>query len=490
MKKDLEFQKMWEGVASILDMDTSNIPALAYGTKKALGVSQKHWFYFSQRGKVSGFYEKDGMKKEREVGYKLFSNKRQFEEYTRSVKRVLNTIKKFDSEVESASLITMDDPQLRRFLQRGFDLCIDIFSYYLACQPQCVLEIEEEIETYLKKKAGERSYRNVYVLMTTPEQESVLQKEEVSWLSILTFFLKTKDFKMVEGKIKRHHTAFHLMLAADGEKPKSVQDYSIKLKNENISLREAEKRLENIKTHGLELKREKREVTKKYKISATAVRLCATLAAVGHLRLEMRANGWVPHYHFVYKILDEAARRLGVPAERLQLLTLSELDSYLQTSTLDMESLEKRREAFLGLIRNGNVEYFEGEEARRKFKELYDDTNEKVGDIHGKVAMPGKVTGRVTVYRWGDSIESCLQRMSRESVLVAGQTRPQLMPLIAKSIAIVTDEGGITSHAAIVSRELKKPCIIGTKNATHVLHDGDLVEVDADNGIVRVVKKN
>ncbi|MEI6730852.1 MAG: PEP-utilizing enzyme, partial [Pseudomonadota bacterium] len=56
--------------------------------------------------------------------------------------------------------------------------------------------------------------------------------------------------------------------------------------------------------------------------------------------------------------------------------------------------------------------------------------------------------------------------------------------------AIVSDEGGIMCHAAVVARELKKTCVIGTKVATKVLHDGDLVEVDADNGIVRVLEKN
>ena len=51
------------------------------------------------------------------------------------------------------------------------------------------------------------------------------------------------------------------------------------------------------------------------------------------------------------------------------------------------------------------------------------------------------------------------------------------------------DRGGITSHAAIVAREMQKPCIIGTKVATQVLKDGDLVEVDADNGVVRILEK-
>jgi pyruvate,water dikinase len=57
-----------------------------------------------------------------------------------------------------------------------------------------------------------------------------------------------------------------------------------------------------------------------------------------------------------------------------------------------------------------------------------------------------------------------------------------------KAGAIITDEGGITCHAAIVSRELKKPCIIGTKIATQVFKDGDMVEVDAENGIVKIIR--
>ena len=73
-------------------------------------------------------------------------------------------------------------------------------------------------------------------------------------------------------------------------------------------------------------------------------------------------------------------------------------------------------------------------------------------------------------------------------VLVTSMTRPEMVVAMEKAAAIVTDEGGITSHAAIVSRELKIPCIIGTKVATKILKNGDLVEVDAFKGIVRKIK--
>jgi pyruvate,water dikinase len=59
-----------------------------------------------------------------------------------------------------------------------------------------------------------------------------------------------------------------------------------------------------------------------------------------------------------------------------------------------------------------------------------------------------------------------------------------------KAKGIITDEGGMLSHAAIVSRELGLPCVVGTVKGTRVLKDGDLVEVDADKGIIKVLKNN
>ena len=71
--------------------------------------------------------------------------------------------------------------------------------------------------------------------------------------------------------------------------------------------------------------------------------------------------------------------------------------------------------------------------------------------------------------------------------MVATMTFPNFIPAMEKAAAFVTDEGGILCHAAIVAREMKKPCIIGTKIATQVLHDGQLVEVDAKRGIVKIL---
>jgi len=105
----------------------------------------------------------------------------------------------------------------------------------------------------------------------------------------------------------------------------------------------------------------------------------------------------------------------------------------------------------------------------------------EIDELKGQVACKGKVLGRVRLMLKAERMES----FRDGEVLVSTMTTPDFLPVMKKASAFVTDEGGITCHAAIISREFGIPCIVGTKIATKVLKDGDLVEVDAVNGIVR-----
>ena len=82
-----------------------------------------------------------------------------------------------------------------------------------------------------------------------------------------------------------------------------------------------------------------------------------------------------------------------------------------------------------------------------------------------------------------------ISKIQKGDVLVAPMTSPDYVPIMTKAKAIITNEGGITCHAAIVSREMGIPCIIGTEVATSALKDGDIVEVDAINGIIKIIKR-
>lgn len=106
-------------------------------------------------------------------------------------------------------------------------------------------------------------------------------------------------------------------------------------------------------------------------------------------------------------------------------------------------------------------------------------------DISGNIAYTGKVKGVVKIVK--NTKE--LSKVKKGDILVTQMTFPSFILAMNRASAFVTDEGGITCHAAIVAREMRKPCIIGTKNATRLLSDYDLIEVDANQGIVKILKK-
>ncbi|HJX59631.1 MAG TPA: phosphoenolpyruvate synthase [Patescibacteria group bacterium] len=100
--------------------------------------------------------------------------------------------------------------------------------------------------------------------------------------------------------------------------------------------------------------------------------------------------------------------------------------------------------------------------------------------LTGTPASPGTASGPVTIIKTAKEIE----KVQKGDILVAPMTSPDFVPAMRKAVAIVTDQGGQTSHAAIVSRELGIPCVVGTKMATSELKAGSIVTVDGDAGQV------
>jgi len=148
---------------------------------------------------------------------------------------------------------------------------------------------------------------------------------------------------------------------------------------------------------------------------------------------------------------------------------------------------------------NKNYDPILGQEANQIFEKFnqYFFPLENKQEIRGQVGSIGRYIGKVKVigydvggfendFKW----ENENKKVQEGEVLVCIQTVPQLLPACIKAGALVTDEGGVTCHAAVVARELKKPAVIGTQYASKLFHDGDVVEVDAINGIVKLLEKS
>lgn len=185
------------------------------------------------------------------------------------------------------------------------------------------------------------------------------------------------------------------------------------------------------------------------------------------------------------EILEELSKRMGIEVKFLRYLSVPEINNELLKNKNLKEILENRRNgvAFIStpseeviMIGDDYISFHEDMNKSGEFNEN--------NDLHGIIASTGTAIGYARVCK---SIEDIASFKDGE-ILIATMTRPEFVPAMKKAAAVVTDEGGITSHAAIISREFGIPCVIGTKIATKVIKNGDRIEVRANHGLVRIIK--
>ena len=181
------------------------------------------------------------------------------------------------------------------------------------------------------------------------------------------------------------------------------------------------------------------------------------------------------------------AKKVYLPANQIKWFSDEELigvlEGKIKTEELN-DRLTKRKQRYLVALGEKTVHAFEGEKEVQAVLDQLDidwPKQENVSKIQGVSAYPGKVQGIARVVHHVGEVD----KVKQGDILVTLNTTPSFIMAMKRSAAIVTDEGGITCHAAIVSRELGIPCIIGTKAGTRLIPDGAKVEVDASTGTVR-----
>lgn len=191
----------------------------------------------------------------------------------------------------------------------------------------------------------------------------------------------------------------------------------------------------------------------------------------------------------IQPLFQELARRFKLPVRGSLYLIREEMLDWFSTGKLPVTKTEiKQRMAGYCLLSTNNrpVKIMSGQKMRKFLHSQKFNLNSGVNSaVRGLIGNQGLVRGSVClVYTKHD-----LKKVVAGDIMVAVTTNPDYVPAMRRCKAFVTDEGGITSHAAIVAREMSKPCIIGTKVATRTFIDGDLVEVDANKGIVKILKR-
>ncbi len=182
-------------------------------------------------------------------------------------------------------------------------------------------------------------------------------------------------------------------------------------------------------------------------------------------------------------LYDAIGSKLNLTVKEVCYLTNSEIQQSLRSGicSVSKQQIRGRFKHYL-IFADINNNIFDDN------KELIQNTNKVINNkiasnkiLTGTIAVKGIVKGVVRVV----SSIKVLHSFKAGEILVASMTAPEYVPAMKKAAAVITDEGGITCHAAIISRELGIPCIVGTKFATKILKDGDLVEVNSENGTVK-----
>ncbi len=193
-------------------------------------------------------------------------------------------------------------------------------------------------------------------------------------------------------------------------------------------------------------------------------------------------------YYHLESFYKEIAKRLNISMDLIRSATQEQIYQWILTGDIDINNLKLQYEHHICYFNEGKVINLTGEQCQefvdtQLTKEKIEIENNEL--IIGSTAFHGKVTGIVKVI----NDNTTMHKMEVGNILVSIATTPNIVPAMKKASAIITDEGGLTCHAAIVSRELEVPCVVGTRFATQILKDWDLVEVDADNWVVRVLEK-
>lgn len=333
------------------------------------------------------------------------------------------------------------------------------------------------------KSALENEVMDAYKELTIPSFQTYLAQEEKEIIRGILGGKSTEDLAKII-----HRKYWWISLGWENMKPHDEKYFTKKIAKYS-RLKNLAGRLKKIESYGREIKNGRKKLIRQYNLSKEIEYWLDVLDKFAHYH-DVRKEMQVRTVYASHIVIKEISRRIKIPVKKLLWFWEDEVKEFLLSKPFDETELDNRKKAFFSVVYRGGYTWLSGEkaikESRKYIGKKDDDGDGDVKEFSGFTASKG-IT-RATVKVCAGYVEA-IKKLKRGEILVCGMTTPDYIPAMRKASAIITDEGGVTCHAAIISRELGIPCIVGTKIATQVLKDGDLVEVDANAGIVRITKK-
>lgn len=363
--------------------------------------------------------------------------------------------------------------------------------------------IESSLNNFLKEKVSVEKFNEYYATFTAPAFNSFAQDQEEDLLRLMADYWpdvswrESVSVKLVE-EIAKNYPEFYQRLVAHTAKYNWVyyvyqgpawtevdfynfiKDYLNKKVNPSEKLKElATKRSELTALKEKYLKELKPDV-----FNAFILRITGKMVWAKPRRKDYQSKA----YYHTEKLLREIAKRLFISLDQVRSLPTEVIAKALGGEVVDLGLANEVRKCHVCLPQaGGEIIDLIGQPAEEFYKKYLKSKEEKaltgLKEFKGASACAGLAKGKAKIV----NLPADMSKMEYGDILVSTATTPSIVPAMKRAAAILTDEGGLTCHAAIVSRELNIPCVVGLKIITRAVKDGDELEVDAGRGTVRII---
>ncbi len=384
-------------------------------------------------------------------------------------------------KLSELNFIDLDDSELLKLYKEHDKLHAEWWAITQIIEP-----ITFTAELILKKKLNAEQHKLYFNTLVTTTKSSYTTEEEAEILKITKLAKENGiDDEEVKTLLVNHSEKYYWVMNGFFETSKLGIDYFRGVVKKHIedhvdvtSLNRFEERLQK-------LKKDKEDIMLKLDFDEQTKKLVWLIDEFGYVQDCRKAVALESNF-YLDESCKEVARRKNISYDLLRYAFPKQIVSILNGGDVPIDLLKKQSDYCALIYRDDDpdVEILLGKAAEKKERDVFGVTQDGgVSEIEGMCANQGRAIGKVRVLM---NPKEC-DKLQQGEILVATMTSPDFVVAMKKAGAIVTDEGGITSHAAVVSRELGIPCVIGTKVATRVLKDGMNVEVKANHGLIKII---
>lgn len=450
--------------------------------KKVYGVSVEKTLVFRDSQKTEYYVDKNQHQKYIQGLYKLLENERFLKNFHGQAETVLEDIFTKTKIKCKQDFSKLNNQQLLKLYAEFIVPNLEQFYIRMWTVFNINGPLSDVIQEELAKTVKSPEIFSDYLLkLSSPLRPNNVLNERIDLLT-LALRKPTLTKENLEHLLQKHTNKYqHIPMFDFDHQPYSFQYFEEqikKLKNPTDELRELK---------GLFLQRKKniKQLIHELKPSKKFLQLIKFLQENVILR-DHRDMIRQKYNLELKKFYTEVGKRLGLDIEEVAVLTNQEIIQYLKNGfAFPKNEMSKRAKAYLLIQKSLIANIYSGNEAIQKAKsELKSNKNPLENTLTGIVGSRGKVTGKVIVVYTNKD----LAKVKEGTIMVATMTRQDFVPAIRRAAALVTDEGGVICHAAIIAREFRIPCVVNTKIGTQILKDGDMVEVDANLGTIKKLK--